>query len=52
MDHAFVALDPGQGQGRLRGDGLGQIEHFLLAAATATTTDHAVFDHHVQAYAA
>ncbi|MNX97791.1 hypothetical protein D3C86_1301690 [compost metagenome] len=51
MDHAFVAFDPGQGQCRLRGDGLGQVEHLLFAAATATPADHAVFDHHVQAHA-
>ncbi|MNL18658.1 hypothetical protein D3C87_1398130 [compost metagenome] len=52
VNDAFVAFDPGQGQRRLRCNGLGQVEHFLLAAATATPADHAVLDHHVQPHAA
>ncbi|MNT95370.1 hypothetical protein D3C72_2372370 [compost metagenome] len=49
VDHPFVPFDTGQGQARLSLDGLGQRQHLGFAAATATATDHAVLDHHVQA---
>ncbi|MNN32818.1 hypothetical protein D3C81_1465500 [compost metagenome] len=52
VDHPFVTFDAGQDQRRLRADCLGQLNDFLLAAATATPADHAVLDHHVELHPA